>query len=145
MIFLTIFLLCLVFFSPFTLVSASEEENIDTFATHPKNRWTVIDDDADIDTVDIFRQGLRIEDVGDGTTDYYEIQRSLQKLDGKIEFRFKFDSNISASNFKDRFYLGLTCDDWADEYFAFNIRNIKVEHLAAFPSFLQTETVLLST
>ena len=105
--------------------ASSEEENIDSFDVNPSNRWTIIDDDSDIDSVVVGDSYLNITDIGDGSTDTYHIGRNLRDLDGVIETRFMIQSNGSSGTFNDDFGIFLDVDADNDDSHRVFVQNIK--------------------
>lgn len=90
--------------SPKVNAISSEEENIDSMDVFPSNRWSVTNNGF---TAEISAGLLNMSDVGDGTDDFFQINRDLRDLNGKIEVRFKVSVNESSADFQDSFYIKL--------------------------------------
>ncbi len=113
-------------FSP-TPVSASEEENVDSFNVHPANRWTESNEGF---TAAIANGRLNMSDTGDGSTDYYYIQRGLSSLDNQIEFSFMFDVKENDSGGATDVMTLLILDSSGSDYFYLANYNVRDKQVA---------------
>lgn len=84
--------------------SNNEWEYIDTFSQHPDALWS----ETESGFSSIIENGLlNLSDVGDGSSDYYYIDRDLRDTSGDIEIRFRVDSNESSTHGNDRMQINL--------------------------------------
>lgn len=91
--------------SPFS-PSSSEFDTIDSFNVHPLNRWGEATE-QDWGSAVVSDGILILTDVGDGSQDYYQMDRDLKSTDGQIEIRFMYDmSDDQSSSFTSvNFYI----------------------------------------
>ena len=103
-----------------TPILAAEEKNIDSFNVHPANRYTETNEGMAV-TVDNGR--LKVTDTGDGSVDYYTIERDIRDLSGTVEIRFLLEHNTASPDSNDRMFFMLRGDATANSMY-FDVRSI---------------------
>ena len=95
---------------------SAEDETIDSFDIHPRNRWDITD--TRFDYITCADSLLNLTEVGDYIADSISLKRKLAKDDDKIEIRFKFESNatttFTANGLKIGLYPSVTEWVWLD-------------------------------
>lgn len=99
-----VLVLITVFVVHFSPISAAEERNVDSFDVHPENRWEITDTSFSSSVENSY---LRMYDTGDGTKDYYKMDRELRDPEGTIELRVKIEIEAGQTTTGNGYYIHL--------------------------------------